>query len=1079
MSCSVRLEGIVLWVSPEQNLLILQDDSGGAMIEMDLRRQPAVEPGQKVLIEGSFLTYHGKLVSGALIDNDGIHSVSEKSGTIFLSSGLHPMMVEWFNGPADFALELDCMGPGMSREQIPSSSLYRTKENLAGGTNLLLHGLDYRSYEGYWDRLPDFSQLTALQRGVTTNFDLQVRPRDTNVALVFSGYFQARQAGKYEFWLKSDDGAKLYMGDHSLRLTVLGKAARPGPRLISPGQFIPEDQEYQWSEMEGVVARVSEIYGGVLVELTSGAGRAYLKVVGGNYVSLRQLLDCRVRANGISQNARTVDGQTATGLLVPTVKEIAIVDMPPTRWDDFSVRQIHSLVETDFSETVETLVHVRGIIRENLQGKFQLIEDGTGRILLETKQSPPQVGDQVEALGWLDRNGSNVVLMGSCYREISLKMEKNTNDLPILTKAIQVKSLSRGEAQRGYPVKIQGVITARVGSGFVIQDSTWSVFCYWFGPENEALPEIGDYWKIEGESSVDFAPDIIVRSASYVCPGILPEPIRPTRDELINGSLDTQYIEAQGIATAIETNTVTLLTREGKIKVQFYGTDQSIPNGLEDALIRIRGVGSPDRDTNQMISPELSPLRLFNASVSVDELAPSNAFGIPLKHASDLLLFDARADALRRVKIRGQILAENEGEYFLVDGADGLRFDPRTSVKLRSGDLVEVVGFPDMTGPSPILREALVRLITKTNLPAARRFPENVMVSGKLDATLVCVQSRLIGVSIDQGEQVLQLQTGTRNYAARLANKNGNLPEILPGSLLELTGVYMGEGGDRASGRDIDSFEILLNSPSDIHVLARPSWWTFRHTVTVIGGMILAIFVSIIWITLLRRQVEERTLQLTREIKNREQAEHQRVLEAERARIARDLHDDLGATLTEIRFLSAVKSRDLLIPPATRYQLMEVSEKSRQMVSSLDEIVWAVNPANDTLPSLAVYLRHVAEEFFRTTEMRYRLDVDQTLPSIALTSEVRHNLYLVIREALNNIAKHSRATEVWLRINWKDQSLHIEVEDNGCGFINLETALLRNGLSNMRRRLEKIGGCFVCDTRPGSGTVCRIHLPLK
>jgi signal transduction histidine kinase len=92
---------------------------------------------------------------------------------------------------------------------------------------------------------------------------------------------------------------------------------------------------------------------------------------------------------------------------------------------------------------------------------------------------------------------------------------------------------------------------------------------------------------------------------------------------------------------------------------------------------------------------------------------------------------------------------------------------------------------------------------------------------------------------------------------------------------------------------------------------------------------------------------------------------------------------------------------------------------------------------------------------------------------------VRHNLYLVVREALNNIAKHSRATEAWLRIHWKDQSLHIVVEDDGCGFAGSGIVSSGNGLPNMHRRLEKIGGRFECDTRPGSGTVCRIHLPFK
>jgi signal transduction histidine kinase len=300
----------------------------------------------------------------------------------------------------------------------------------------------------------------------------------------------------------------------------------------------------------------------------------------------------------------------------------------------------------------------------------------------------------------------------------------------------------------------------------------------------------------------------------------------------------------------------------------------------------------------------------------------------------------------------------------------------------------------------------------------------------------------------------------------------------LPGSLLQLTGIYMGQGGSRTSGQTASSFELLLNFPSDVHVLARPSWWTLRHTFFVIGCMVLIIVAGTAWIAILRQQVEDRSLKLATEIKSREQAEHQRALEAERSRIAQDLHDDLGATLTEIRFLSAIKARDSLVPEETRSQLNEVSEKSRQMVSLLDEIVWAVNPANDSLPSLANYLCHLAEEFFRATEIRCRLDVDDMLPPVSLTSEVRHNLYLVIREALNNIAKHSHATEAWLKICWNNQVLYITIEDNGSGFKINQTQAPGNGLSNMQRRMGRILGYFECTSELGRGTKCMIHLPL-
>jgi signal transduction histidine kinase len=1077
--CSIRLDGMVLWVSPTRDQLILQDNTGGIVAKTDLHNSPRVQAGEHVILEGSCLISHGEIVSDLLINNDGIHSATEKSRKIFLSAGLHPIRVEWFNGPTDFTLNLDWVGPEISRQKIPATALWRKKTGLAGEAARMEPGLDYWSYEGAWNQLPDFSNLSALQHGVVTNFDLQVRPRDTNVALTFSGYLCVPQTGPYEFWLRSDDGSKLCLGDSGLHFSLLGKEPWPVPRQFFSTGLISKAQKNQWSEAQGIVTRVNEIYDGVSVELTSGAGRAYLKVINGSYDSFWPLLHSRIKAAGISQNASTLDGQIVPCLLVPDFETVSIMEIAPTHWEDSPIQSIRSLIETNFSQTGASVVHVAGIVCSNPAGSLPMIRDDTGRILLQTSQPLPTIGDRIEAIGWRNDQNNELVLQGGFYQKIRENVGGGTNDLPLLAKAIQVKVLSRKEAQRGYPVKIQGVITARVGSDFVIQDSTWSVFSYWHVPGTSVLPEIGDYWEIEGKSSVDFAPDVLVQNATYLRPGILPEPIHPTQDELINGSLDTQYIEVQGIVTAIETNAVTLLTSEGKIRMQFYGLGPKLTDKTEDALVRVRGVCSPDRDTNEMILPTLSPLRLFNASVYVDEAAPPQLFEIPLKHVSDLLFFDARADALRRVRIAGQVTGQHQGEYYLMDGENGLRFDPKTPVKLSIGDLVEVVGFPDLTGPSLVLREAVVRSAGKAGLPLARHLDETNMLSGKLDARLVFLRSRLVGLSTDRFEWVLQLQTGTRNYVARLANNRGTIPDILPGSLLGLTGVYVGLGGDRTTGRDINAFELLLNSPADIQVLARPSWWNFRHTFTVIGGMMLIILVALVWITLLRRQVEERTLQLTSEIKSREQAEHQRALEAERARIAQDLHDDLGATLTEIRFLGAVKSRDSLMPEITRTQLKEISEKSRQLVSSLDEIVWAVNPANDSLPSLASYLRHVAGEFFRTTEIRYRLDVDQSLPAVALTSEIRHNLYLVVREALNNIARHSRATEAWLRIHWKDQSLHIAVEDNGCGFIASETSLLRNGLSNMRRRLEKIGGRFTCETRAGSGTVCRIHLAFK
>src|SRR5262249_6902263 len=208
-----------------------------------------------------------------------------------------------------------------------------------------------------------------------------------------------------------------------------------------------------------------------------------------------------------------------------------------------------------------------------------------------------------------------------------------------------------------------------------------------------------------------------------------------------------------------------------------------------------------------------------------------------------------------------------------------------------------------------------------------------------------------------------------------------------------------------------------------------------------------------------------------------ELAERQRALEQERSRIAQDLHDDLGATLTQIRLLSALESRDLQVPSTTRSRMGQVTEKSREMVASLDEIVWAVNPANDSLSSLATYFCQSAEEFLRPAQIRCRLDIADSLPSAPLTSEIRHNLYLAFRETLNNVVKHSRATEIWLRIHLDNGALRIVLEDNGCGFSASSAPTTGDGLANMHGRLEKIGGEFDLQSHPGAGTTCPIILP--
>ncbi|HWF18566.1 MAG TPA: ATP-binding protein [Verrucomicrobiae bacterium] len=986
VSCSIRLEGVILWVSSTQNQLAIQDDSGGFILKVDLHSlETPAKPGQRVLIEGTCRAGQGEAGSSiAVVNNDGTHALYEQSGKIYLSAGFHPIRVEWFNNVGKFALKIDCQCPGMKRESIPDAALF-LRDNKTGQ---LTNGLVYQVFEGAWSWLPDFSRLPVSKSGTISNFDIGIRTRDTNVGVVFTGYFEALRDGVYHFWTTSDDGSKLYVGDSPLGVRVLGNTAMPFPEPVIPGQLVQETQEGRWSEMEGMVSVIRGPSISPNLEINSGTGRAYLKVMECGPESLDFLLHHRVKITGIYQSALSVDGQKVPSLLVPNKDDIVILD-------------------------------------------------------------PQPIQSSLEA----------------------------SNGLPLLTTALQVMNLGRKEALRGYPVRLQGVVTAHVDVNFFIQDSTWSIYV---GDLNTfsggRLPRIGECWQIEGISSADFAPDIKVKHAVYLGPGILPAPIRPTWDELINGSLSTKYMEIQGVVSQIRSNEFVLLTRGGKITILCVDLENDELKGLQDALIHISGVGSSDRDEHQMMRQRL---RIYNASVKVDEPAPADPFSAPLKKANDLFFFDARADTLRRVKISGQVMREYHGEFFLMDGTHGFRFRPKAALQLPVGTFVEVVGFPDRNGPSPVLREGVARRTGKADLPIPKRLVEQNMLNPDLDATLVRIKSRLIGSALEGAEQTLELQLGNRSYFARLQRGGGLVTKLEPGCELELTGVYIGQRVDRTVSRDIDSFELLLNSPADIQVLTRPSWWTIRHAVMSMTAMLSVLAAAFVWITSLRRQVEERSLQLTAEIKSRERAERQRALEEERARIAQDLHDDLGSGITEMGMLVALMKSTCTPDEKRNRYLEQVHEKSQEMVTALDEIVWAMNPRHNVLGSLVSYFSLYADRFLGLAKISWRLEKPLGAPDRVVDSRHRYQLFLAFKEALTNIVRHSHASEVRISIHAEEEHLRLTIVDNGSGFSAEMHTDEMNGVINMRRRVEKLGGKFELISEIGSGTTLRFILPLS
>ena len=262
---------------------------------------------------------------------------------------------------------------------------------------------------------------------------------------------------------------------------------------------------------------------------------------------------------------------------------------------------------------------------------------------------------------------------------------------------------------------------------------------------------------------------------------------------------------------------------------------------------------------------------------------------------------------------------------------------------------------------------------------------------------------------------------------------------------------------------------IWNEKPVRLVFMVKPAFWQtswFRAVALLVFASVVAAVARSVSTVRLRRQLQR--------------LEQERVITRERARIARDLHDDLGARLTQMAFLADLTATEPTVSGEVQTQLREVSKQARQATGSLDETVWMVNPEKDSLPHLVEYLRHYADEFFRRTPMRCWLHICLNPPECALSGEVRQQIFFAVKEALTNVLKHSGATEVSFRINVRRPLLRIVITDNGRGFPAATLEKSRHGLANLEHRLREIGGrCVVCPALGGGTRVAmRVRLPL-
>lgn len=206
--------------------------------------------------------------------------------------------------------------------------------------------------------------------------------------------------------------------------------------------------------------------------------------------------------------------------------------------------------------------------------------------------------------------------------------------------------------------------------------------------------------------------------------------------------------------------------------------------------------------------------------------------------------------------------------------------------------------------------------------------------------------------------------------------------------------------------------------------------------------------------------------------------EKKRIREHVREKISRDMHDDLGSGLSKISFISNHLKEQLQHDKNSTEQLEKISQTSKDLVSNMSHIIWAVNPENDTIESLLAYIREYTVDFLDDCGLQSHLNFPETNLMINLLPEQRRNVFLVLKESLNNVAKHASATQVWIDILIKKQEISIIIKDDGKGFLT-GNPHSGNGLKNMQYRMEQTGGKYTIESNVGNGTSTMLSLLIK
>ena len=700
----------------------------------------------------------------------------------------------------------------------------------------------------------------------------------------------------------------------------------------------------------------------------------------------------------------------------------------------------------------------------------------------------------------------------------------NAEEAP-LTDCAAIRGLSKEAAARRLPVQLRGVVTfsyPRENTSFVLQTGGEGTYVErgefarsrgliptgWSWPGS--LPR-GSVVELNGVTGPgDYAPVVYPQHIQIVGTAPLPEATPLPISELLDGKWDCQRVRVRGVIQFTEKTPhevqgawCELVAHGGRVRVLINRLDsaESLAH-LADAEVEVTGV----MFVNWNSRGELLGARLNVENVDdlrVIERGPGDPFSVPALNLSEIQPFSRDGSTLHRRRCTGTVtLVRSErggsSSFFIQEGQRGVCVETNDPTPVAPGDRVEVSGFVQMKEHFGMIHAAVVRKLGTVPLPAPLPVDRRLVLGRSVEGRSVTDAKDVDGLLSTLDGRLEKRDVADRESPRLLLSSEGRLVAVTfsrdtppnafdrfePGSLLRIVGVIRVELASSWPAQEHPypvNYGFLVPSLDNVTVLQAAPWWTPQRLWLLLGGIGAVLIITLAWNWLLRRRVEQRSIQLAEEMRARREAavEFDATLR-ERQRLAADLHDTLEQGLTGIAF----RVETMVVQRTKAQDNSENLDRVRHLLAGVREdvrrSVW--NLRADALEghTLAEALQATADRLAGQSDLIVAVESEGT--PLALPDLIAGNLLLLAQEAMTNALKHGEPRSILVRLAFTADTVRLTVEDDGIGFDPAQAATPSEGhfgIQGMRERAKRLGGTLEIDSAPGRGTRIVVTVPVE